>query len=1200
MATNGQKSEVRGGLIRTYNSTIAAWEYKEGDQGFYSLYPQAFTDANELTGINTADVLETPHGQLVNVVDDGIYELRRTSPSGSALGWYQVSSAGSVDVDPFSGSTSSANGAEGLVPAPLSGQEDYFLKADGNWTTVSVSAANFIGASSSANGDSGLVPAPLSGQEEYVLQANGDWVENTAVANTSAIEADIDALSAAITGNIADISSNDADVIALSSAIDTNSTNITSNDVDIVALSAAIDSIGGNDTEALSAAITGNTANITSNDVDITALSAAIDSNDVDVIALSSEISSNDNDITALSAAIDSNDVDVIALSSEISSNDADIIYLSGQITGSSHTHANSAILDATDTAFTSAISGQITTNTSDISSVSADIISNDADIVTLSADIISNDADIVTLSADIISNDADIVTLSADIISNDADIVTLSADIISNDADIVTLSADIISNDADIVVLSAAIDSNDADIIVLSSEIDATNDSLSAKADLVSGTVPSSQLPSYVDDVILVSTSGNLSGEGEADKIYITEDENESFRWTSGTNYVQITDVMSAEDIEALYESIANTNKFTDAYMEAITGNTANISSNDDDIDYLSGQIPTVAILTGATDTVDGLSGSVPTPLSGQNEMFLKGDGTWAVVELSSAVFEGATETVSGEAGTVPAPDAGQDELYLKSDGTWAIVEAVEADRKVFITDVRASGVGSYATLTSGEGDDKGIILAVASDAGTFDIDIEWDRTTSYGGYPSVSGVSLSGYETSTSKVGNTYALTGYAGIAPNNGLLVFEYNSIETILSCDVAAAGASASAVLDQTYPGSQTELKENDVMSATVYSDSSFSEVEVSGVGCAKAESYGPFAGVTEYVLAYTVPDNGDSLVANKMTYRIKTTSDSAWKEWDDSENTVNLNNLYPTITVDSITYPGTQTALKDNEAAVINSTVTNADATSAYNLNTELQAFNIAIDGTTDVNANSQGIFNNSVSNFSLIGTRTANDATTTTNDVVTIADIAPALADNTEARLRSGFSTVDIACEFNQDVVITGLTHSGYGTLLSDTTSSFSDTYTLQMSAGDDDEHAVTARNETLSAYNMAHKLGVVDRTYALRGFAERFADFDFYAGGYFDARYDSDIGINIVDPDSLHWGFEYAEPEDMAAENEEFMLIGQYVAGFPLADDLSYATGEYAISGDIFRMNKFKGFLYSIAWQNAPSGLYRLPIQEY
>lgn len=54
-------------------------------------------------------------------------------------------------------------------------------------------------------------------------------------------------------------------------------------------------------------------------------------------------------------------------------------------------------------------------------------------------------------------------------------------------------------------------------------------------------GRVPSTQLPSYVDDVVEVTSYGNLPSPGEDGKIYVTEDTNRQYRW-SGSSYVEIS----------------------------------------------------------------------------------------------------------------------------------------------------------------------------------------------------------------------------------------------------------------------------------------------------------------------------------------------------------------------------------------------------------------------------------------------------------------------------------------------------------------------------------------------------------------------------------------------------------------------------------------------------------------------------------
>lgn len=55
------------------------------------------------------------------------------------------------------------------------------------------------------------------------------------------------------------------------------------------------------------------------------------------------------------------------------------------------------------------------------------------------------------------------------------------------------------------------------------------------------SGHIPSSQLPSFVDDVLEYDTKSGFPVTGESGKIYIAKDDNKTYRW-SGTQYVEIS----------------------------------------------------------------------------------------------------------------------------------------------------------------------------------------------------------------------------------------------------------------------------------------------------------------------------------------------------------------------------------------------------------------------------------------------------------------------------------------------------------------------------------------------------------------------------------------------------------------------------------------------------------------------------------
>lgn len=83
---------------------------------------------------------------------------------------------------------------------------------------------------------------------------------------------------------------------------------------------------------------------------------------------------------------------------------------------------------------------------------------------------------------------------------------------------------------------------------------------------------MPSSQLPSYVDDVIEVTDFATLPVTGETGKIYITLDTNKTYRWT-GSTYVEISS--SPENISIEFNSTSDWSSVADEYVLTIPAST-------------------------------------------------------------------------------------------------------------------------------------------------------------------------------------------------------------------------------------------------------------------------------------------------------------------------------------------------------------------------------------------------------------------------------------------------------------------------------------------------------------------------------------------------------------------------------------------------------------------------------------------------
>lgn len=126
-------------------------------------------------------------------------------------------------------------------------------------------------------------------------------------------------------------------------------------------------------------------------------------------------------------------------------------------------------------------------------------------------------------------------------------------------------------------------------------------------------GKVPSTQLPSYVDDVVEVANFAALPATGETGKIYITLDTNFVYRW-SGSVYVKISEpnatwgsitgtLSNQTDLQsALDAKVSNTRTLT------INGNTSDLSA---DRTFNVGTVTSVGLTLGTTGTDANISGS-------------------------------------------------------------------------------------------------------------------------------------------------------------------------------------------------------------------------------------------------------------------------------------------------------------------------------------------------------------------------------------------------------------------------------------------------------------------------------------------------------------------------------------------------------------------------------------------------------------
>ena len=93
-------------------------------------------------------------------------------------------------------------------------------------------------------------------------------------------------------------------------------------------------------------------------------------------------------------------------------------------------------------------------------------------------------------------------------------------------------------------------------------------------------GKVPSSQLPSYVDDVLEYASQSAFPSTGETGKIYIAQDTNKTYRW-SGTAYVEISASLAlGETSSTAY--YGDKGKTAYNHSQTTSGNPHNVTKSD------------------------------------------------------------------------------------------------------------------------------------------------------------------------------------------------------------------------------------------------------------------------------------------------------------------------------------------------------------------------------------------------------------------------------------------------------------------------------------------------------------------------------------------------------------------------------------------------------------------------------------------
>lgn len=318
-----------------------------------------------------------------------------------------------------------------------------------------------------------------------------------------------------------------------------------------------------------------------------------------------------------------------------------------------------------------------------------------------------------------------------------------------------------------------------------------------------------------------------------------------------------------------------------------------------------------------------------------------------------------------------------------------------------ISITDVSVSG-GTASNKVYADAPNNTILQSVSVSLNSLVISVKSSSpNVTVGGVTAVLPPHASGgYYLGTVAVTGSGAITAQL-VTPNGDL-----GAIDTV-QANLVPAPTILTLAFTGSYPGAQTELKAGDTFQVTGTTNVPAVGVQVSAFGAGIAQSIS-FASSTSFTVTITIADQGNTpqaLIARMSAVD----SNAAVGPTFDTTNTVILNNLHPTVTFTGTTYPATQSALKGTEVASVAVTTANLDSILFTSPNGDLSITAPTVIAPSKLATRIAGSYNVATTNFSAVATRNANGATTTTNGVIAIANVAPTITVTTPAaRLRSG------------------------------------------------------------------------------------------------------------------------------------------------------------------------------------------------
>lgn len=566
---------------------------------------------------------------------------------------------------------------------------------------------------------------------------------------------------------------------------------------------------------------------------------------------------------------------------------------------------------------------------------------------------------------------------------------------------------------------------------------------------------------------------------------------------------------VLSISNGNSINLAVVQSEAIAPIFITDIANNTGLIERT-----YLAGTVPADLIVTGIT--VDGDSDlDITVEWDGPTDEWM-GDAYINNVQITSSDISriGSTRRFTA---SVTTDLSGVSDITVTANGSTHIVPVTLLGQGPAITAIAFGSLPTYGGSQQAmylDGDTVEITATFDSeDVASISLDGGNDTATSSVVDQSIT-VTPNGDGTSTvifnATVDTTLTSTTDVPVkisAKNSfGTEGDEYTSTSTV----PVRQGPGITDVTFGSYPGSQTELKDGDTISMTVTFDTN----NISQVQLASGNSYASASqtkNVTPNTLAATTTITIDTSVTTVQDQPVRVRArggNSNYGNYIDSSNELTVNNVSPSYSGFSVSYPSGQTALKDVETADVSLTISNVGSSPTYTYSDPRSEVTIPDLGTyaqtKTVTCDNTGVYNISSNNFKVIVNRSENDNTTTYNSgVVKIADALPTLTISVPySRLRSGgdentsTQTYQVTVTSNQNLDSFDMSPAGSaGTLLGSWSGSNSNkTWVRNIQISDSDNKgtfnwgSILAINLADSTQSSANSGG----TYTLGGFVQR------------------------------------------------------------------------------------------------------------